>query len=102
MMRLINQDQFETRRIVFLQPIPRSDALHARNSDISRSTCMLVRHFDFHALGRVEILNVSRRLLYELPTVREDESLGRIACWSRHALDEMTEDDRLATAGGKG
>ena len=43
-----------------------------------------------------------RRLLHELATVRKDESLCRIACWSRYTLDEMAEDDGLAAAGGEG
>jgi hypothetical protein len=63
---------------------------------------MLVRHLNFHALGRVKVLDVARRLLYELATMREDESLGCIACRSWCTFDEMAEDDRLAAAGGKG
>ena len=43
-----------------------------------------------------------RRLLHELATVRKDESLCRIACRLRHALDEMAEDHGLAAAGGEG
>ena len=43
-----------------------------------------------------------RRLLHELATVREDESLCRIACWSWYAFDEMAEDDGRAAAGGEG
>ena len=102
MMRLINQDQFETRRIILPQPIAGIDTLHARNSDICRAARVLVRHLDFHALGRVEVLDVARCLLNELAAVRKYESLSRIVCWNRHALDEMAEDDGLAAAGGEG
>lgn len=79
MMSLVDQDQFETRRIVLSQPLPGSDTLHARNSDISRSARVLVRHLDFYALGRVEVLDMARRLLHEFTTMRKYQSLNCIA-----------------------
>jgi hypothetical protein len=41
-------------------------------------------------------------LLYQFPTMREDESLRCFWCWWWYAVDEMAEDDGFATAGCEG
>jgi hypothetical protein len=102
MVRLINQDQLELRRIVFQQALSRSDALHARDSNLSNTGRMLVRHLNIDSLVRIQLSDMAGRLFYELPTVREHESLGCFWGWWRYAVDEMAEDDSFATAGREG
>jgi len=102
MMRLINQHQLKLRRIILQQALSRRDALHARDGDLGYACRVLLRHLDIHSLVRIQLSDMAGRLLYQLTTVREHESLRCFWCWWRYAVDQMAEDDRFATAGCEG
>lgn len=98
MMRLVDQDQLEPRRVILENSLPGCNALHTRYGDISRAGGVLVRHLDIHAFVRVQLSDMPSRLLHELATMRENESLCGEWCWIGHAIDEVAEDDGFATA----
>ena len=102
MMRLVNQDQLKSGRVIFRQAISRRDALHACDGDLGKTSRMLLRHLDVYGLVGIQLSDMAGRLLYQLPAVCEHESLRRFWPRWRYAVDEMAEDDGFATAGREG
>lgn len=64
MMRLIHKQELESIRVKFIDPLPRSDALHGSNSDISHTSGMILAQLDLDPFLRICKLAVAICLIY--------------------------------------
>ena len=75
MMRLVDDDELEARRVELGQAIAGCDALDRGNSDVGRPRRMAIAHFDVDMLVRVGERAVAGCLLDKLAAVGENERL---------------------------
>lgn len=93
MMRLVDKHELKFSRIELLKAIPRNDASHRCNGYVGSSRSVDIAHLNLNGFGWVRVETVPGRLLHELPTMGEDNSLSRIMIWWLDPINELCEDD---------
>lgn len=96
MVSFVHKDQFEERRVEFVHPIPRIDALHGSDCDICGTRGMDITHFNLDGFGRIGIGTVARSLLHKLPTVSQDECLRSMLVRNWNSVNELSKYDLMA------
>lgn len=92
--RLVDEDELELRRVKLGEPVARGDAHDAGNGNVGGARGVQRAHLNVERLVRVGEAAVPRRLLDELPPVREDERALAARVGARVDLVyELGEDD---------
>src|SRR5271156_5305633 len=102
MVSFIHQNQLESGKIIFAQAITRNHALYECHRDICCPRSLDVAHFDVNALPRVCPLAMTSSLFHQFLSMGQDECLLCSIVWRRNSINELGEDDSLATTGSQG
>jgi len=93
MVRLVNEHELEVSGIELLEAISRDYAPHRCNGYVGSSRSVDIAHLNLNGFGWVRIETVPGRLLHELSSVGEDESLSSIIIWWLDPINKLCEND---------